>query len=381
MGFSAFTLMYAVVEPLLRPPGLCALQRTQFDLVDELLRAFHFGRNTTAFVRQSFAPVLVSDTWLLTTFEARQQEDVRGLDARFPQFQPLLACIEALSDPSQKMVCLLAVSQLIHRIATLVDNPGEPEQTKIIWEWSLEVNQDFLDMCSARHSVALATVAHFAVLMSFYREHWCVRFWPAGLLAHIRGMLGHEWEDAVQWLCDVIKEFPDSYAMPLLRRLVAQIVAHLFGPEHATAALEAPTQATSPHYGLRLLATWNLSVIDDKETGLDFAAGRWKDVHGDEGHGPIDAYKEDPRGRVLISPEFQLSLTRGVLDAAELKKMNPRVLRFDLVRGGGAGESGHKLAFEVREYTEYIRKYHVNATLAVPMGFSDAPSAAVHQSP
>ena len=36
------------------------------------------------------------------------------------------------------------------------------------------------------------------------------------------------------------EEFRDSYAMPLLRRLVAQIVSHLFGPEHATAALEAP---------------------------------------------------------------------------------------------------------------------------------------------
>ena len=67
------------------------------------------------------------------------------------------------------------------------------------------------------------------------------------------------------------KEFRESYAMPLLRRVVAQIASHLFGSEHAKAALEVPTQATSPPYGLRLLTTWNLSAIDDNETGLDFA--------------------------------------------------------------------------------------------------------------
>ena len=60
--------------------------------------------------------------------------------------------------------------------------------------------------------------------------------------------------------------------------------------------------------------------------------------------------------------------------------MNPRVLRFDLEQGGRAGESGNDLVFEVAEYTEYIRKHYVNATLAVPMSFSDAPAAAVDHS-
>jgi hypothetical protein len=167
--------------------------------------------------------------------------------------------------------------------------------------------------------------------------------------------------------------------MPLLRQLVAQIVSHLFGPEHATAALEAPTRATSPPCDLRLLATWNLSTVDDQENGLDFAAGRWKDVYGDEGHGSIDAYEEDPWGRVLIFHEFRLSLVRGVRDATQLEEMNPRVLRFDVVQEGGE-ESGHELAFEVREYAEHFRKHHVNATLAVPMEFSDAPASAVDKS-
>ncbi|KAK4123004.1 hypothetical protein N657DRAFT_681165 [Parathielavia appendiculata] len=42
------------------------------------------------------------------------------------------------------------------------------------------------------------------------------------------------------------EESRDLHAMPLLRQLVAQIVSHLFSPEHATVALEARTGATSP---------------------------------------------------------------------------------------------------------------------------------------
>lgn len=205
LGFSAFTSMYAVPEPFMRPPRLLALQATPFDPVEELLRAIRFSRSTTAFVRQNFNPAFISQSWFFTTFEVRhQEENLQDLETSFPQIQPLLACIERRSEGSQKAACLFAVSQLYSRIATLMDSPGYPEQAKVIWGWGLEVNETFLDMCSTRHSVAVAILAHFAVLMSFYQEHWCLRGWPAGLLSHVRGILGDEWECAVQWPCDVI---------------------------------------------------------------------------------------------------------------------------------------------------------------------------------
>ncbi len=175
------------------------------------------------------------------------------------------------------------------------------------------------------------------------------------------------------------EEFRDSHAMPLLRRLVAQIVFHLFGPEHATAALEAPTQATSPPCGLRLLASWHASTVDDKENDLDFAAGRWKDNYGDEGHGPIDAYFEDPWGRVVIYHQFKLFLVCRVRDATQLKEMNPRVFLFELAQED-SGDSEHELVFQVREYTEYIRRHHIHVTLAVPMEFSDIRAPVVGRS-
>lgn len=170
------------------------------------------------------------------------------------------------------------------------------------------------------------------------------------------------------------EQFRALHAMPLLRGLMAQIVSHMFGPEYAAATLEAPTQATSPPCDLRLLATWDASTIFDKENGLDFAAGYWKDTYGREGHGPIDASQGDLWGRILIFHKFKLSLIRGVRDAKQLEEMYPRAFRFDVIEEG-SGESGHEVVFEVREYTEDIRKRHVNVTLSVPMKFGDDSAA------
>ncbi|RKK87013.1 hypothetical protein BFJ68_g17077 [Fusarium oxysporum] len=99
----------------------------------------------------------------------------------------------------QKTACLHAVKSLFRRIAVLSDNLGDPEPGKIVWGWGLEACQTFLDLCSARHPVALVILGHFTVLMSYSQEHWCLRDWPSGLLSYIKGLLGDEWEDAMKW--------------------------------------------------------------------------------------------------------------------------------------------------------------------------------------
>jgi hypothetical protein len=86
----------------------------------------------------------------------------------------------------------------------LSDNPGDPEPGKVIWGWGLEVHQAFLDLCSTRHPVALVILGYFTVLMTFYKEHWCMRGWPSGLLRHIMGVLGNQWEDAMKWPGDLV---------------------------------------------------------------------------------------------------------------------------------------------------------------------------------
>ncbi|WQF90143.1 Putative zn(2)Cys(6) fungal-type DNA-binding domain-containing protein [Colletotrichum destructivum] len=204
LGFSAFMSMYAVAEPFLRPSRVLALQTTKFDPLEELLRAYQFTRSATAFVRQNFNPATISQSWLLTTFEVRFRSELLDLETTFPRIRPLLACIERRSEGNLRAACFSAISQISRRITALLDRPDDPEMPKIIWSWGLEANQLFLDMCSARQPVALVTLAHFTILMSLHRDHWGLRGWPEGLLRHIKGLLGDEWECAVQWPCDVV---------------------------------------------------------------------------------------------------------------------------------------------------------------------------------
>ncbi|KAM0227618.1 hypothetical protein ACHAPO_011413 [Fusarium lateritium] len=208
LGFSAFTSMYAVAEPIFRPPGVRSLAK--FDPVEELLKALHFSRSTLMFVQQNFAPLVVSQSWLLTKFVNNHQDTQKDLEVRYPQLASLRKCIERCCVEEQKTACLHAVKLLFRRITMLSDNLGDPEPGKVIWGWGLEIDRVFLDLCSARHPVALVILAHFTILMSFYTEHWCLRDWPSELLSHIMEVLGQEWEDAIKWPANVILGFKGS---------------------------------------------------------------------------------------------------------------------------------------------------------------------------
>ncbi|KAM0206148.1 hypothetical protein ACHAQI_008446 [Fusarium lateritium] len=201
LGFSAFTSMYAIAEPVYRPPGVRSL--AQFDLVEELLKALHFSRSTLAFVHQNYPPLVVAESWLLTKFVVNHSK-TEDLQERYPQLVYLQECIKSRSAESSKAACMHAVEALFRRIAMASDNLGDPETSKIIWGWGLEIHQTFLDLCSVQDPMALAILAYFTVLMRFYHEHWCLRNWPRGLLEEIMKTLGKEWEDAMRWPAGIV---------------------------------------------------------------------------------------------------------------------------------------------------------------------------------
>ncbi|AEO56425.1 hypothetical protein MYCTH_2301343 [Thermothelomyces thermophilus ATCC 42464] len=131
------------------------------------------------------------------------------------------------------------------------------------------------------------------------------------------------------------EDFRDDHAMPLLRGLMAQIAAHMLGPEYAAATLAAQTTAKDDNIVLRLLDTWDGNAVTDR-AGFDFAAGYWRDMHGKEGHGTIYAY-EDMGDRIEVIHGFKFHLVCGIREAERLRKMNPRVVRFDVEEDGGSG--------------------------------------------
>ncbi|KAF5678601.1 hypothetical protein FHETE_1153, partial [Fusarium heterosporum] len=128
LGFSAFTSMYAVAEPLLRPPRVHSL--AQFDPIEEFLTALQFSRSTLLFVTQNFPPPVVSESWLLTKFVANPQIAEKHLAIRYPQLASLHEYIEHYCEAKQRPACLHAAGVLFRRIAMLSDNPGDPEPGK-----------------------------------------------------------------------------------------------------------------------------------------------------------------------------------------------------------------------------------------------------------
>ncbi|KAK4247429.1 hypothetical protein C7999DRAFT_14521 [Corynascus novoguineensis] len=140
------------------------------------------------------------------------------------------------------------------------------------------------------------------------------------------------------------------HALPLIRHLISQIQSHLFGQPTAAAATTA-TASGNPDLGGQLLHSWDVSIVPDKQGGFDFAAGWWRDQYGTEAYGPIYAYNEAFDG-VEVLHAIKLYLVRGVEEHEALKKLNPRVLRFDIVE---EEEEGRAVVFEVKEYTEDSR--------------------------
>jgi hypothetical protein len=151
-------------------------------------------------------------------------------------------------------------------------------------------------------------------------------------------------------------------------------MSHIVGSEHASAVSELQFEVTTrPSDPLRLFATWEGNAIFDKEKDFDFEAGYWKDEHGEEHRGAIEAF-EDVWDRIIIYHEFVLHLVCGAGNAESWRRMNPRVLRLDVVSpkdGETTEDSDRVVVFEVREYTEASGR-RINSEVARTMAGWDA---------
>lgn len=198
LGFAAFTTLYAVAEPILRPVRRDG-EPAGFDPVAELIHAIKLGRSTTAFVQNNLATQPWEDSMVVSKFSPIRREPVNDVQRRFPQLALLHDLVERNCESQQKQACLHAIETLFNSIAYLMDNPGDSQQMRPIWGWGNEVDSVFLDMCSARHAVALVILAHYGVLMSLNAGLWHLRYWPAALLKHIESLLDEKWHEGLSW--------------------------------------------------------------------------------------------------------------------------------------------------------------------------------------
>lgn len=204
LGFAAFTTLYAVAEPTLRP--ICQDgEAACFDPVAELIHAVKLGRSTTVFVRNNLVSSPWTDPMVASKFSPIQHEPVDDLEQRFPQLALLQGLVERHCESQQRQACLHAIETLFTSIAFLMDKPRDSQQQmRLIWGWGNEVDSVYLDMCSARHPVALVILAHYGVLMRLNTGLWHLRSWPAALLKHIESLLYEEWHEGLGWPAQVL---------------------------------------------------------------------------------------------------------------------------------------------------------------------------------
>lgn len=203
LGFAAFTTLYAVAEPILRPVRRDS-EPANFDPVAELIHAIKLGRSTTAFVQKSLVSQPWADSMVVSKFSPVQRDPVDNLEQRLPHLTLLQDLIERHCEGQQKQACLHALDTLFTSIVFLMGNPGDPQQMKHIWGWGNEVDSIFLDMCSAHDTVALVILAHYGVLMSLNTGLWHLRSWPSALLKHIESLLDEQWHERLSWPAQVI---------------------------------------------------------------------------------------------------------------------------------------------------------------------------------
>ncbi|KAI3390651.1 hypothetical protein diail_8988, partial [Diaporthe ilicicola] len=203
VGFAAFTTLYAVAEPLLRPVRR-GREPTELDPVQELIHAIRLGRSTTAFICNQLAPQLGVDPTVSSGFAPHKRGMAEGLELRFPQLALLQGLVERHCEGQQKTACMHAIETVFNNIDFLVDNRGGPQTIRVIWGWGNEVDSVFLDMCSARHEVALVILAHYAALISLSTGLWHLRNWPPAILRHVTVLLNENWEEVLRWPTEMI---------------------------------------------------------------------------------------------------------------------------------------------------------------------------------
>ncbi|KAL2192858.1 hypothetical protein P885DRAFT_16412, partial [Corynascus similis CBS 632.67] len=129
----------------------------------------------------------------------------------------------------------------------------------------------------------------------------------------------------------------DFYGTPLARALAATIVSHLFGPGYPGAILPItravcanPAGPEPRRYDYQLAPAWDCNAVTDG-VSFDLERGYWKDMHGEEGHGPIHAFTQAlDFGWIEVYHAFKYYLVRGVKEPDRLIAINPRALRFDV---------------------------------------------------
>ena len=122
------------------------------------------------------------------------------LGTRYPQLPELERLITDGLRAEYQTSALDATKRLFVGMAILDTTPLDHSSASLIQRWPIHVSDAFLELCLARHPIALIVLAYFAVFISKRTNMWFNERWPCLIIDSIDSALrGSQWEQFIEW--------------------------------------------------------------------------------------------------------------------------------------------------------------------------------------
>jgi hypothetical protein len=196
-NFSAFNSLYSFAEPPLRNEEVDG-----HDYLNDLFGTFRMCRGVSAVMREVVSvlkmdgqPSSPGSPW---TYD--EESVLPTLGTQYPQLPDLERLIVEELDPEYQASALDATKRLFVGMAMLDGTPIDHSSASLITRWPIHISDAFLELCLARHPIALIIVAYYAVFINKRTNLWFNERWPWLIINGVDVALkGSQWERWIEW--------------------------------------------------------------------------------------------------------------------------------------------------------------------------------------
>jgi hypothetical protein len=197
-NFSAFNSLYSFAEPPLRP--LHNEEADSHDYLNDLFGTFRMCRGVAAVMREVMSALKMAGQVSKPAWAYDEESILPTLGTRYPQLLDIESMVVQELDPEYQDSALDATKRLFVGMAILDSNSCDHSSASLIQRWPIHVGDAFLELCLARHPIALIILAYFAVFISKRTNLWFNERWPWLIINSVKAALrGSQWEHFIEW--------------------------------------------------------------------------------------------------------------------------------------------------------------------------------------
>ena len=198
-AFSGYISVYAMAEACLR-----LRTNSSTDPIDEIIACFHLSRGIRAVLgpfyehlsTSAISPILFHED---IDRQAREDNSI-AFEAPLQRLRARLPPVTTNDDGAQEDANASAMKSLFNYLAVCDLAAGyDFGKLRLVHQWLVEAHKDFLDLLDARDPLALAILAHYAVLVHQGKNTWWLQTWPQALFSHVQDTLDESWSDVLEW--------------------------------------------------------------------------------------------------------------------------------------------------------------------------------------